>query len=122
MGRGAPAHRRAAVSIELLVRPEAERDLADAHAWYESQRQGLGSEFLRSVEATLAAITRSPEMYPCIHEQVRRALVRRFPYGIFYVVDHDPARVVVLAVMHARRSPQTWQQRERDDPGPDDPG
>jgi plasmid stabilization system protein ParE len=83
-----------------------------AFAWYEIQRLRLGSEFLRSVEAVLGAIARQPEMYPIVQGEVRRALVRRFPYGLFYVVG--PSEIVVLAVIHAKRHPRTWPLRVED--------
>ncbi len=93
----------------LLIRPEAEADLAEAFAWYEARRDGLGHEFLLAVEARLAAIQRHPESFPVVHQQIRRALIRRFPYGIFFIVEES--NVIVLAVFHAKRDPQHWQTR-----------
>jgi len=93
----------------LIIRPEAERDLAEAHDWYESKVTGLGSDFLLRIEAALSSILRTPEIYPLIHKNVRRALIRRFPYGVFYLVEE--AKTVVIAVMHARRDPETWRSR-----------
>jgi toxin ParE1/3/4 len=93
----------------LIIRPEAEFDLAEAYGWYETQLPGLGSQFLLSVDAALASIQRTPELYPVIHKNVRRSLIRRFPYGVFYVAEQD--RIVVLAVLHARRDPRSWEDR-----------
>jgi toxin ParE1/3/4 len=91
----------------LIVRPEAEAEIAAAAGWYEARLAGLGSEFLRSLEATLAAIERAPEMHPIVHRGVvRRALLRRFPLGVFYVSEGE--LVTVLALLHARRDPQSW--------------
>jgi len=90
----------------LIVRPEAERDLRDAYSWYESHSAGLGEEFLRSIDATFALIQRHPEAFPFIHRQVRRALIRRFPYGVFYVAD--PERTAILSVLHMRQDPAEW--------------
>jgi hypothetical protein len=67
------------------IRKPAEADIDTAFAWYESQREGLGLEFLTAVEATLALIQRSPDQFPRVHRDVRRALVRRFPYAVFYL-------------------------------------
>ena len=69
----------------LLVRPEAEQDLAEAFEWYERQRPGLGDELLLRVEAATESICHDPRLCGCIHRDVRRKLVRRFPYGVFYV-------------------------------------
>jgi len=97
------------MNLPLIVRPEAERDLAEAHDWYASRVRGLGSEFLLAIDAALSSIQRTPELYPIVYENLRRALIRRFPYGIFYLVEE--ARIVVIAVMHARRDPETWRRR-----------
>jgi plasmid stabilization system protein ParE len=91
---------------ELIVRPEAERDLRAAHDWYDEQVRGLGEEFLRSIDAVFASMRRHPEAFPIMHEDVRRALVRRFPYAVFYVVEND--RIAVLAVLHMRQDPSDW--------------
>ena len=94
---------------ELMIRPEAEAELAEAFIWYENRLPGLGAEFLLCVDAVLSAILRNPEMYPVILKDARRALVRRFPYAIFFVVEET--RVAVLAVFHAKRDPKKWQDR-----------
>lgn len=92
-----------------LLRPDAEAELLAAWAWYEAQRSGLGDEFVACVEAALAIAARAPNAYPLIVGEVRRALVRRFPYGIFYMLESET--VVVLAVAHARREPGYWRAR-----------
>ena len=89
--------------------PAARQDIADAFAWYEAQSPGLGLELLRHVEATVASIQRHPEMYPTVLADYRRALVRRFPYVIFYEVE--PERIVVYAVFHCSQDPQKWKAR-----------
>ncbi len=73
--------------LEILFRSVAEQELREAYRWYEDQRTGLGEDFLLCVEAAVAKARRSPELYPEVHKNVRRVLVRRFPYGIFYVVE-----------------------------------
>jgi len=70
---------------------------------------GLGAAFLLAVEACIDGIQRSPEMYAVVYKEVRRGLLRRFPYGIFYIVEAD--QIIVLACFHARRDPKQWQQR-----------
>jgi len=94
----------------LIISPEAEADLTQAYQWYEEQVEGLGSEFLICVDACLKSIARSPKIYQRVHKNVRRALIRRFPYGIFFIEETDHIRVI--AVFHARRDPTTWQKRK----------
>lgn len=94
---------------ELVIRPEAEAELNEGFVWYENRLPGLGSEFLLCVDAALNTILRNPEMYPSLLRDVRQALVRRFPYTIFYVVEET--RIVMLAIFHAKRDPKKWHDR-----------
>jgi plasmid stabilization system protein ParE len=97
------------MAAELVVAPEAERDIADAFDWYEGRRDGLGREFLRSVDACLESVRRRPKMYPVVHDAYRRALIRRFPYAVFY--ENSEERVTLYAVFHTARDPDKWRQR-----------
>lgn len=95
---------------ELLVRPDAESDISEAYQWYESQKIGLGSDFLMCIEATIDAIERNPKLYPKVHKNVRRALIRRFPFGIFYIVEET--KIIILSIFHVRRDPKQWKIRK----------
>jgi plasmid stabilization system protein ParE len=97
------------MAAELIVAPEAEQDLAEAYAWYELRRVGLGEEFLTSVDASIHAICRAPEMHELVHENYRRALVRRFPYAVFY--EYADGLVTVYCVFHTARDPGRLRQR-----------
>lgn len=95
--------------LEVRLRPEAEEDLSDAAQWYEAQVAGLGHRFLDQVEHALSAIAEAPAMYPALHRGVRRALIRRFPFALYYRIEKT--RIVVLAIMHASRDPRRWKSR-----------
>jgi plasmid stabilization system protein ParE len=97
------------MAAELIIAPEAEFDLVEAYAWYEKRRVGLGEEFLSSVDACVSSICRQPEMYTQVHEAYRRALIRRFPFAIFY--EYAQGTVTVYSVFHTSRDPQKWRQR-----------
>jgi plasmid stabilization system protein ParE len=97
------------MTAQIRLRPEAEQDLADAAAWYEEQRPGLGQEFLDEARVTLSTIAEMPSMYGAIHRSTRRALMHRFPFGIFYRVEKD--LIIVLAVLHGSRHPRRWKSR-----------
>ena len=99
--------------MRLVVREAAEADLAEAARWYEQRSPGLGSEFLRAVDVTLAEITRMPERYPLVRGRARRALLRRFPYAVYFVAT--PELVSVFACLHARRDPRLWRERSEAD-------
>ncbi len=93
----------------ILISSDAESDLKEAVDWYRSVDPGLEMEFLRAVDACFSSIRRSPEQYSLIYKNVRRALLRKFPYAIFYFVFDDT--VVVIACFHTRRDPKGWQDR-----------
>jgi plasmid stabilization system protein ParE len=95
--------------MRLVVGTAAEADVLDAALWYEQRSPGLGREFLRAVDAALAEIAAMPERYPIVCGEARRALLRRFPYGVYFVLT--PGLVSVIACMHARRDPRRWQER-----------
>lgn len=93
----------------LVFRPEAEAELLDARAWYERERFGLGAVFAAAVETTITAILQDPLAYPRVKGDTRRALVRRFPYAVYFRPIDD--EIIVLAVMHGRRNPRHWRSR-----------
>ena len=97
------------MSHRLTIRPEAEVDAAEAFDWYEEQVSGLGSDFLLCLDTALNEIRRNPLLYPKVHREARRALIRRFPYQIFYV--HDNNGITVISVFHAKRNPKIWKKR-----------
>ena len=97
------------MAAELIVAPEAELDVIEACAWYDRQRPGLGEEFLTSVDACLRSIRLQPAIYAVVHETYRRALVRRFPYAIFF--ESSENKITVYAVFHTARVPREWHQR-----------
>jgi plasmid stabilization system protein ParE len=97
------------MTYKLIIRPDAELDIQDAFEWYEAQTLGLGSEFVRAIDVCLSSIGRNPLAYSVIYKQVRRVLIRRFPYGIFYVLDKD--LIIVVACFHGKRNPKLWKTR-----------
>jgi plasmid stabilization system protein ParE len=97
------------MTVEVRLRPEAERDLVDAATWYEERRPGLGRQFLEEARAVLSFISETPLAYHVVHRRARRALMRRFPFGIFYLIEPD--QVVVIGILHGSRDPNSWKRR-----------
>jgi plasmid stabilization system protein ParE len=97
------------VNYSLLVRVQAKRDLRQAARWYEKRLTGLGRQFVSEVDTVIERIEENPLLYQPVHRDVRRALVHRFPYGVFYRIDqHD---VIVFAIVHLNRDVSAWQDR-----------
>ena len=96
-------------NFELIISSEAELEIQEAYRWYESCVEGLGSEYLRALDAVFNSIARNPNQYPSVHKTIRMALLKRFPYEVFYQLEKD--MIFVIAVFHAKRNPKTWQNR-----------
>jgi plasmid stabilization system protein ParE len=94
------------MTLPVVFRRRFQDDLGAGFDWYEEQRSGIGEEFLSAVQSTLRSIAQFPEMFAFIHRDVRRAIVSRFPFAVFYVVESR--RVVVLRVLHTARDPKIW--------------
>lgn len=93
----------------LVFHPAVHGEVNDAYRWYEQQRPGLGDDFLAAVEEVFNRLRQTPEAHQKVYQDVRRALPRRFPYGVFYRILPD--RVEVIAVQHSRRDPKIWRSR-----------
>ena len=87
----------------------AEREMAQAAQYYNSKVPNLGADFLREVKNAIKRLEADPEASQTVRGDVRRRLIRRFPFGILYRVD--PEEIVILAVMHLARQPDYWHGR-----------
>jgi plasmid stabilization system protein ParE len=95
------------VSHTVVFRPQAEGEVRAARGWYEEQTPGLGARFADAIEQSVQRIVSNLLAFPLVHGEIRRAVVRRFPYAVYFRVHKDD--IVVLAVMHGRRYPHRWQ-------------
>jgi plasmid stabilization system protein ParE len=93
----------------LFISAQAQREISEAYTWYQQQLPGLGGRFFEALDDQFDRIAESPELFSQVDRGVRRVLVRRFPYGVFYASKGDI--VSVLAVIHAARSPGRWPHR-----------
>lgn len=95
----------------VVLLPEAAQDVIDAYEWYEARSPGLGSEFLRNLDACFSLIERNPEISSRVYKSFRRTLVRRFPFAVFYEIA--PEALVVYSVFHCAQEPGKWKRRSR---------
>lgn len=96
----------------LRILSVAEAELHEAIAYYNEQRPGLGFEFAAEVRTALTRIMDFPDAWPKFSLRSRRCMLNRFPFGILYHQSNE--EILVLAVMHLKRSPQKWQDRLRE--------
>ena len=96
--------------MKVLYRVEAAADLEEARAWYENQRPGLAALFGHALLAVEGLVKLMPEAFPLVAGDVRRALLPKFPYVMYYRL-RDSDTIEVLACLHNRRDPRRWRSR-----------
>lgn len=93
----------------LVVQRQSDLDIQAAALWYEDQRAGLGMRFLSELDEVFRRIENNSKQFPQLEGEVRRALLRHFPYGVHFV--EGPDDVAILAVLHLHREPDMWKSR-----------
>ena len=95
------------MKIEFLEAAQAELD--EAFIWYENQQENLGVQFLTEFDAAIKRITAYPKSYALLANDIRRCLIKLFPYSVLYGIDADT--IVIIAVAHLHRKPNYWIDR-----------
>jgi len=99
------------MTYALRFQPEVEGDVRSGRAWYEGKSRGLGDELLRMFYASCEELPRNPHLYPQVHRDFRRCLLRRFPYAIYFTIEEDI--VVVFGLFHCARDPRRLRETLR---------
>ena len=97
------------MSLGIRLSPRARADVQQAFDWYGSKRQGLGDEFIAALDEVLEQVADNPTAFQRFRRGVRRALIRRFPYSVYFRIEDE--YVFVLAVFHSSRNPAKWKRR-----------
>jgi plasmid stabilization system protein ParE len=95
--------------MTLLIGPEARKDIMAAAEWYDERQAGLGPQFVAAIEQTFAQIAAGPKRFAQAHRGLRRALVHKYPYAVYF--EDRGANQIVLAVVHQRRDPKVIDER-----------
>jgi plasmid stabilization system protein ParE len=95
----------------VLLLDEAENELDEAFIWYESQKIGLGIEFVDSLNKAFEFLKKHPEASAKKKKSVYRYVMSRFPFGIYYILDKKLFQVQVIAILHFKRKPGIWRKR-----------
>ena len=106
MGSGEREAEERIVAYRLTFSGRAVREVGEAHEWYEAQSEGLGMEYEAAFALQLRRLEQAPLLYSEIVSGVRRTLLPRFPYSVFFTVKGD--LVHILAVIHNARNPKRW--------------
>jgi toxin ParE1/3/4 len=97
------------MSFPVRLLPDAKAEMAAAVDWYEQQRTGLGSAFISRVREVIDRISATPQMHGQVYQDIRKAIVRQFPYLVLYRIEGP--EVIVVAIFHSARDPNIWQAR-----------
>ena len=93
----------------LEAEAAVEFDIESAFGWYEAEDTGLGQEFLEQLRLVYRRILENPLAYEEQRSGIRRGLMRRFPYAVYFSVEDET--ILILAVLHTARDPAEWQLR-----------
>ena len=90
------------MAFEIIVKPIVFLDLDEAMLWYENEQKGLSLRFFKSFETAIKTIKRNPNAFVEVTPGVKRILLRKFPYKVFYTVSENT--IFILGVFHSKRS------------------
>lgn len=96
-------------SVQILE--EAENDIDNARDWYELQLENLGDSFYERIQSGINQIVKTPFSYREIYKGVRRYIVHKFPFGIYYLVDEESNTINITGIIHFKRSSRVWKKR-----------
>jgi plasmid stabilization system protein ParE len=95
--------------MNVLLGEAAKIELENAIEWYELQSQGLGRRFAQAIDITVKRLLLYPEISPILVKEIRRAMVKGFPYGIIYSLKDE--YIEIISVAHSHRKPMYWEKR-----------
>lgn len=95
--------------MTFFFHPSAEAEFLAAIAYYEQQEPGLGYDFAIEVRGAIQRAEAFPQAWPSLDKEIRRSLVRRFPFGVVYTEAQNG--LFILAVMNLHRAPDYWKTR-----------
>jgi plasmid stabilization system protein ParE len=101
------------IDFRVMIRRVAEIEILEAFVWYEEQLEDLGFEFLQTLDEAVLSLQYHPQSYQIVYKNIRRVLLRKFPYAVFYIVEND--KIIVLACLHQKRHRDEWLNKTPDE-------
>ena len=99
------------MTAEVIIAPEAERELNEAINWYDERKPGVGQRLGRDVRAIMRKAAATPERFRLVSRLTRQARVPDWEYSIYFTVRNEPPRIIIVAVFHAKRNPADLSRR-----------
>ena len=98
-------------NYQISFTPDAYQDLNNATKWYENEKIGLGKRFYKSVSTMIGTLSENPFLFAVRYKGIRGALVEKFPFSIFYLVEEGQQCVHIIAILHNAQNPEIWEER-----------
>ena len=93
----------------IQVSDNAKEDLRNSAKYYEAKQVNLGHDFLDNVDDVLERIKENPKQFPIIYKETRKALIKRFPFQVLFVIRN--IEIIVFAIFHSSQNPNKWKTR-----------
>lgn len=91
------------MTVLLFISADAEKDIDESFIWYELQQHGLGERFISVLDESFIYICESPEAYPLVFKNIKKHVLRKFPFNIYYRIDSSKQNVEVIRILHHSR-------------------
>lgn len=88
----------------------AETELDDAVEYYAQQKTNRSTSFIIALDGLIQHVLEHPYMFPKVKNELRKAVLKGFPYNIIYEIHH-PDVILILAIAHQRKDPKRWIDR-----------
>jgi toxin ParE1/3/4 len=97
--------------FNVSILAEAEVDIDNAYVWYELRQVNLGNKFFKKVEESVQFISNNPYCCKVLYKGIRRHIVKKFPYAIYYKVNFEFKEIQIVGVIHFKRSSRVIKKR-----------
>ncbi len=94
---------------KLIILPFAEIDIKDTVSYYKELNDGLDGDFINAIDSSFKEILKNPEAFPIAKYDIRKFVVGKFPFCIYYIDNVDT--LYILAIFHDKRNPKDWTKR-----------
>ena len=99
------------MKFKSVIQNTAKNDLRETVKWYNSQKKGLGNEFLITAKQTIARLRLYPNLAQIRYFETHTAVMETFPYMIHYYIDSNIKAIIVIGILHTSRNPNDWKNR-----------
>ena len=99
------------MKFKSVIQNTAKNDLREAIKWYNTQKKGLGNEFLTIVRQNISRLRLNPNLSQIRYFEVHTAVLETFPYMIHYYIDSNKNAIIVIGILHTSRNPDIWKNK-----------